>query len=114
MRITGLDKLDRALKDNVKLDDVKRVVRANGDLLNETMQRETHNAFVKGYSTGDTARSIQTHITDGGMTATVKPTTNYAAYVEYGTRFMSAEPFVKPAFLQVSKSFISDMEKLLK
>ena len=35
IRIEGLKKLKKKLKDNVKLDDVKRVVRHNGSKLQE-------------------------------------------------------------------------------
>lgn len=114
IELKGLDELRRALKDNCNLDDVKRVVQTNGDRLNRTMKENTHSAFVKGYSHGDTAGSINTEITDGGMTARVGPTTEYAPYVEWGTRFMSAEPFVGPAFLKIRAQFIADMQRLMK
>lgn len=114
VQLKGLDELKRALKDNCNLDDVKRVVQTNGDRLNRTMKENTHSAFVKDYSHGDTAGSINTEITDGGMTAEVGPTTEYAPYVEFGTRFMEAEPFAIPAFLKVKAQFIADMKKLMK
>lgn len=114
IELRGLKELQKALKDNVNLDDVKRVVKTNGDRLNREMKANTHTAFVKGYSHGDTAGSINTEIIEGGMTAVVGPTTEYAPYVEYGTRFMSPEPFAWPAFLKVKAQFISDMQKLMK
>lgn len=114
VQLKGLDELKRALKDNCDLSDVKRVVQTNGDRLNREMKAQTHVAFVKGYSHGDTAGSINTEITDGGMTARVGPATEYAPYVEWGTRFMSAEPFVGPAFLKIRAQFIADMQRLMK
>lgn len=114
VQLKGLDELKRALKDNCDLSDVKRVVQTNGDRLNREMKAQTHVAFVKGYSHGDTAGSINTEIKEGGMTAEVGPTTEYAKYVEYGTRFMDAEPFVTPAFLKVRALFIADMQRLMK
>ena len=35
-------------------------------------------------------------------------------YVEFGTRFMDAQPFVRPAFKQQVPIFKSDMKKLVK
>ena len=40
--------------------------------------------------------------------------TDYSAYVEYGTRFQSAQPFVKPAYNVQKGVFIKDLERLLK
>ena len=114
VKFEGLKELERALKDNCNLEDVKRVVQTNGDRLNREMKAQTHVAFVKGYSHGDTAGSINTEIKDGGMTAEVGPSTEYAEYVEYGTRLMDAEPFVTPAFLKVRAMFIADMQRLMK
>ena len=112
IKVIGLDKLEKALKDNVTMDDVKRVIRHNGAGLQSTMQKKAD--FDKGYQTGATKRSIVLNITDGGLTAEVEPTTEYAPYLEYGTRFMEAQPFVKPALNEQTKKFKNDMQKLVK
>ena len=110
----GIKELEKSLKDNANLDDVRRVVQTNGDRLNREMKAQTKAAFVKGYSHGDTAGSINTTIVNGGMTAEVGPSTEYAPYLEYGTRFMAPEPFLSPAYNIVKQQFISDMKKLMK
>ena len=112
LKIEGLDKLQKALKDNVTLDDVKKVVRHNGQQLQTKMQNNAD--FTKGYQTGQTKRSIGLEITDNGFAAEVEPTTEYAEYVEYGTRFMDAQPFVGPAFNEQSIKFKKDMQRLVK
>lgn len=112
VKIVGIEKLQKKLKKNVNMAEVKTVVKKNGDQMNELMKRNTQTAFTKGYSKGDTAGSINTSITDGGLTAEVGPTTEYAYYVEHGTRFMEAEPFVKPAFDVQKEKFKNDMKKL--
>ena len=61
----------------------------------------------------ETRRSINILIEKGGLLARVKPTTKYSPYVEYGTRFMDKQPFVKPAFQQVKKEFVKDLKKLV-
>lgn len=94
------------------LDALKEVVQKNGDELNQQMKRETKSAFRGGYTTGQTASSINTEISDNGLTASVAPTTEYAQYVEYGTRFMQPEPFVSPAFEKQKPKFEADLKKL--
>ena len=112
IRIEGLKKLQKKLKDNVKLDDVKRVVRHNGAKLQEGVMNNAD--FKKGYATGTTKRSVELTFQDDGFTATVEPTTKYSPYLEYGTRFMDAQPFVKPALDEQEAKFQADMKKLVK
>lgn len=114
IKMIGLNELQRKLKANCNLSDVRRVVQVNGDELNKKMKRKTTTAFTKGYTTGDTANSINTEIRDDGMTAAVGPTTDYSPYVEYGTRFMQAEPFIRPSWEEQKELFKKDMDKLVK
>lgn len=110
LEITGLDKLQKKLKQNATLDDVKKVVRENGAQLQKRMQSKAD--FTKGYATGTTKRSIGLEISNGGFVAEVGPETEYAPYLEYGTRFMDAQPFVRPALEEQKAQFKSDMQRL--
>ncbi len=112
IKIEGLDKLQKALKDNVTMDDVKTVVKTNGSQLQRRMQSKAD--FKKGYQTGQTKRSIGLEITDQGFAAEVEPTTDYSPYLEYGTRFMEAQPFVNPAYEDQAEKFKRDMQRLVK
>lgn len=112
IKVTGLYDLEKALKENVTMDDVKRVVRTNGSQLQRKMQRAAD--FSQGYQTGTTKRSIGLELENGGYTASVEPTTDYSPYLEYGTRFMEAQPFVKPAYDEQKQKFLSDMQKLVR
>ena len=112
IKIDGLDKLEKALKDNVTMDDVKRVVSTNGSQLQRKMQGNAD--FKKGYQTGQTKRSIGLEIKDNGFTAEVGPETDYSQYVEYGTRFMDAQPFVRPAYDEQKAKFERDMQRLVR
>lgn len=107
VKIVGMEKLQRKLKQNVRMDDVKRVVRHNGA---EMQTKAQQNAPV---DTGTLKRSIGIEITDGGMTAEVEPTADYAPYVELGTRFMEAQPYLGPAFNEQKEKFKKDMKKLV-
>lgn len=112
LKIDGLDKLQKALKDNVTFDDVKQLVRQSGSGLQRNMQGKAD--FTKGYATGQTKRSIGLELKDSDLTAEVAPTTEYSPYLEYGTRFMEAQPFVRPAFEEEAAKFKSRMQKLVK
>ena len=112
IKITGLDKLQKSLKENVTMDDVKKVVKTNGSQLQKKMQSNAD--FTKGYQTGETKRSIGIETKDQGLTVEVGPETDYSPYLEYGTRFMGAQPFVKPAHNEQKAKFKSDMQKLVR
>ena len=107
IKVVGIEKLQKKLKKNVQMEDVKRVVRPNGAEMQEKAQR---NAPV---DTGTLKRSIGLEITDSGMAAEVEPTAEYAPYVELGTRFMEAQPYLKPAFDDQKEKFRKDMKKLV-
>ena len=122
--IKGLDKLEKALKDNVTMDDVKELVRKHGGQLQNKMQKAAD--FNKGYQTGTTKRSIFVELEDGGFTAAVGPgktpinkktgfpATEYSPYVEYGTRYMDAQPFVRPSHEAQAEKFKRAMDRLVK
>lgn len=112
LTVKGLDKLEKKLKKNITLNDVERIVRVNGSELHQKMQGNAD--FTRGYQTGTTKRSISLDIKDGGMTAEVEPQTEYSPYLEYGTRFMEAQPFVRPAFEEQAEQFKRDMDKLVR
>lgn len=130
VKIVGMDKLRMKLKYcGANRDAVKAVVLKNGNQMNEQMKENMEKAYIhtyphdvpskgkkKGdpYSTGDTAGSVNTVIAGGGLTAFVGPTTEYSQYVEYGTRFMQAEPTIRPAFDRQVPIFKRDMEALVK
>lgn len=112
IKAEGLEELYKALKENATLKDVQRVVKHNGAGLQQKMQAKAD--FKKGYQTGATKESIGLELIDNGLTAVCGPTTEYAEYLEYGTRFMEAQPFVQPALNEQAKKFKSDLEKLMK
>lgn len=108
MKITGIDALQKKLRKNVTLDDVKYIVKSNIVNMNKSMQK------LAPVDTGYMKRSITSEFTDGGLTGTTEPHTDYAGYVEHGTRFQAAQPFVKPSFDVQKKVFKNDLERLTK
>ena len=120
LKFEGIFELERALKKAATLDDVKNTVRLNGSELERKMKR---NARFKGHydssgkfikPTGETKRSIELKISPDGFTATVRPKTEYSPYLEYGTRFMASQSFVKPTHDTQKRKFINDMNRLMK
>lgn len=103
---------------------VRAVVLKNGNQMNAQMKDNMEKTYVAVYKTGkkkgqpihtgDTAGSVNTVLTDHGMTANVGPTMEYDQYVEYGTRFMKAEPTIRPAFEKQVPIFIRDMKAICK
>lgn len=110
---SGFAELEKLMKNDANITQkVKRVVQKNGNELKNRMVRKAD--FKKGYQTGATKRSITEKVENGGMSVTVGPTTEYAPYLEYGTRFMEAQPFVRPAFEEQRRKFERDLDNIIK
>lgn len=118
--LKGLDKLQAKLQRVAKMEEVERIVEKNG----EAMQKKAvKNAQFKGHyrgkkfikPTGATKKSISVNSSKiGRFKYRVAPGTDYAAYVELGTRKMSAQKYIKPAFDDQKKLFKRDLERLVK
>lgn len=108
VKLEGFDEFQAKLKKNVKLEDVKTVVQYHGSEMQTTAN------LICPKDTSNLANSITLELTDGGFTAEVEPHMDYAGYVEWGTRYMSAQPYMRPAFMQQSARFKSDLGKLTK
>lgn len=123
--LKGLEELQTKLKKVSKMEEVERIVEKHGI----DMQRKAVNNASKFrghyegrgksrrfvHPTGATKRSISVNSGKiGRFKYRVAPGTDYAAYVELGTRKMSAQPFIKPAFDEQKKLFKNDLERLVK
>lgn len=108
VKLKGVNELKIALKGKADMKAVKHVVKQNGAGLQLKAQR---NAPV---DTGTLKRSIQLEIKDGGLTAEAEAKAEYAPYVEWGTRYMDAQPYMKPAFHAQKEQFKRDMDRLVK
>ncbi|SIT91699.1 HK97-gp10 family putative phage morphogenesis protein [Edaphobacillus lindanitolerans] len=109
MKLNGMERLNKKLASGSSIrQDAAKVVQKHATRMNGLAQR---NAPV---DTGELRRSIRTGYSDGGLTATTKVGVHYGPYVEYGTRFMAAQPFLRPAFYNTAWDFKDDMDKLVK
>ena len=108
VKIVGIEKLQKKLIRNMDTSAVRTVVQKNGADMQTKAQQ---NAPV---DTGNLKRSIGLAMRDSGLTAEVEPTAEYAPYVEFGTRFMNAQPYLRPAFEEQKEKFKKDMDKLVR
>ena len=123
--LKGLEKLQAKLQRVAKMEEVEHIVEKHGvDMQKKAVTnaskfrghyegRGKNKHFVK--PTGATKRSISVNSSKiDRFRYRVAPGTAYAAYVELGTRKMSAQPFIKPAFDEQKKLFKDDLERLVK
>lgn len=108
VKLIGFEKLEAKLTKNMDLSKVKATVKKNGAQLQKKAQKEAP------VDSGHLQGMIMLEITDGGMTAEVESTAEYAAYQEYGTRFMKGKPHIRPAFDEQKEKFKADMKELVR
>lgn len=63
--------------------------------------------------TGALKSSISTEFEDNGLTGIIAPHVEYATFVEFGTRRMSAQPYMTPAAEAVAPAFVGAMKQML-
>lgn len=112
--MNGLGALDRALWERASSSDINKVVRRNTTQMQQQAMANASSVYTKGYSNGDTKKSIGIRFEDRGMSGVTGLGMEYNQYTELGTRFMAAEPLLKPVFNKQKTVFKSDLEKLLK
>lgn len=120
MRFSGSNELADALLTKAKGEAVRQIVKKDMALLNKTTKDIMTAVYIhkdkKGhpYSKGENARKTQFTISSDGFSGTQTTDTGHIVHVEYGTRYMAAEPAIRPAFERTKQIFKSDLEKLVK
>ena len=107
IKLEGDKDLQRMLQRCKDKSKIQACIKNSGSTLQQYAQK---NAPV---DTGTLRRSITLALTDGGMAAEVQPTVNYGAYVELGTRFMSAQPYLRPALETAQAEFKANIERVI-
>lgn len=103
--ISGLNEMQRKL---IKAADPAKITRAVAQNTSEMQGRAQDLCPV---DTGTLKRNIGLEMRDGGKTGVVFATPHYSEYVELGTRFMKAQPYIGPAFDSQKERFLSDLKK---
>jgi len=106
LKFNGMADFTAGMRERLDMDLAKKVVMLNGS---ELQQKAMRKAPV---DTGQLKRSIMLDISDKGLKATVAPHTDYASYVEYGTRFTDAQPYIRPSFNEQVVQFKNDLERI--
>lgn len=108
VKLTGVQELQHKLKKNMNMKSVKKAVKLNGSEMSKTAKE-----YVP-VDTGTLKRSIRLDIQNSGATAKVSANTDYAGYVEYGTRFQSPKLYMAGAFDKQKEKFKKDIDRLMK
>lgn len=103
--LSGEDALLKKLKKAASHNDVKQAVKINTV---ELAKNAVRNAPV---DTGFLQRSILPELTD--LEGRVITGAEYGPYVELGTRFMAAQPFISPAFMIQRIKFLDDLKRIM-
>lgn len=107
MKIKGIGALERQLRKNADMGLVKDAVKLNATELHQNAMRDVT------VDTGALKRSIMLSMHDEGFTWRIKALINYAPYVEYGTRFQTAQPFIRPNWYKQLIDFQKDLQRLV-
>lgn len=102
---SGEDALLKKLQKMASHNDVKQAVKINTA---ELARNAIRNAPV---DTGFLKRSIVPELTD--LEGRVLTVAEYGPYVELGTRFMAAQPFISPAFMSQRIKFVDDLKRIM-
>ena len=119
VKVTGFKELEMKLKRNADMQEVKKIVKEHGANLQKKAQRNApigtpESTGIPGYKGGTLRGSLGLEIADEGLSAEVEATADYSAYVELGTRFMQAQPYLGPAFNEQKEKFKKDMKNLVR
>lgn len=115
MDLDGLDALFAKFErmgDEIEKDVGKIVANNTIEMTEQTLKYEVQR-FTKGYWTGYTARNTKTHKESQLHYKTVADS-DYAAYLNYGTRYMDATWFMRDSVNKQKPIFLADIERLMK
>lgn len=110
IQVSGINQTKTMIKklENKTDEETKKLVKETASKIqNEAMR-------TVPVDTGNLKRSIMLNISNDGQTATVTATADYSAYVEYGTRKMTARPFMRNSAEMVAQQLGIECEKVEK
>jgi len=108
IEIRGTAALVGKLKRSANMNDVKNIVRMNGADMHRRMVQKAP------VDTSNLKRNIKIEIMNDGFTAKVSSQAEYAPYQEYGTRFQTGTPHVRPSYHEQRPIFLQDMKRIMK
>lgn len=114
--ISGLKPFQKKLLAKADPSAIQKAVRLNTAELTAKAQKKAPVSSEKtnpGGAHGQLQKSITPSIEHDGMSGVVRAEVDYAEYVEKGTRFMAAQPYMKPAFEEQKPLFLRDLKKVI-
>ena len=108
IEIEGADELVRSIRNRLGADRVVPVIRRN------TSQAQAKAMRLAAVDTGFMKRSITMRIDVTGLAGYIVAGASYSSYVEFGTRYMDSQPFMRPAAREQAPIFISDLRNLIR
>ena len=108
MKLNGISQLQSKLRRNATMDDVKDVVTSNSAQMTRNSQR------LAPVDTSNMKNNTLQFTENDGLTGGTRVHTDYGAYVDKGTRFMAARPFIGDSFELQSEIFKKEMDTLTK
>lgn len=106
LKVVGVERVVGKLRKNATMNDIKNVVKSNVSDMTKNAQRLA--PVDTGHLKGSTIATI------GDLEGSTDVGAHYGGYVNNGTRFMSAQPFLTNAFELQSENFRREMEMLVK
>jgi len=106
--IEGGDELVRAISNRFNQDKVARVVKRNTSQAQQTAMR------LAAVDTGFMKRSITMRVDVTGLAGYITAGAEYSPYVEFGTRYMGSQPFMRPAAREQAPIFMNDLRNLIR
>ncbi|WLT20412.1 HK97-gp10 family putative phage morphogenesis protein [Staphylococcus aureus] len=113
MNMDGLDALLNQfhdMKTNID-DDVDDILQENAKEYVVRAKLKAREVMNKGYWTGNLSRNIRYKKT-GDLQYTITSHAAYSGFLEFGTRYMEAEPFMWPVYEVIRKSTVEELKAL--
>ncbi|MHC3758887.1 HK97-gp10 family putative phage morphogenesis protein [Staphylococcus succinus] len=93
-------------------DDIDFIIKKRSQQFSAQTVTSAKSVMVKGYWTGNLARMIEATKT-GKLKYTITSNAHYSGFLEYGTRFMAPETFMKPVYEKFAPQIAKDISRLL-
>ncbi|WP_432368683.1 HK97-gp10 family putative phage morphogenesis protein [Staphylococcus chromogenes] len=114
MKISGMNGYIRQLekmRDNIEFD-VDQIMARKAVEMNGRVKKQARTVMIKGYWTGNLSRMIET-TRNGKLSYTVSSDAKYSGFLEYGTRYMNAEPFMYPVYFEIARELRKELKDLI-
>ncbi|MEB7753288.1 HK97-gp10 family putative phage morphogenesis protein [Staphylococcus pseudoxylosus] len=113
-KVSGIDELiNKLTRMNSDIDDdVDEILRQNAKEFTAETVKEARRVMVKGYWTGNLARMVE-DTKRGQMSYVITSNAHYSGFLEYGTRYMAPETFMRQVYNKFSLQIVEDLERLL-